>query len=127
MSHDQSIIVPGIQQQQHVLAVEGQVVLHCRKTIMGLTHYRICPDTHLISGDGSKSALLFAFSIEIAPKWSTAFLFHGDVCFTLIFEPLERTSDGFYMQEITPEGKLAFYTEWVKRNSTDVYRVQVFD
>lgn len=100
----------------------GQTIVHCKVADAELI--RIWPTTFLIQNTGSRSSLLFADGISIAPEWSFVVHANGFASFTLIFESLDADCKNFYLDEIIPESN-GFYTRSVKKNRTGVYTVEL--
>ena len=84
---------------------------------------RIWPSTFLVQQDGSRSKLVKAFNISLMPHWT----YHesGTARFTLVFEGLSRACTHFQLFEDIPEPG-GFYSDNISRNSTDVYKAEVY-
>jgi hypothetical protein len=103
---------------------ERCTIVHCRFFSKELCGVRIWPSTFLIEDDGRKCRLIKAFNISVMPDWTEHFIVNNFIRFTLVFEGLSKTCMSFHLQEIIPE-QYAFYTNEIKRNSTDVYSEEV--
>ena len=126
MSSILSILAPEETLQSVGTCNERQVILHCRLAISFAYGYRICPDTFLLTESGEKSQLLHAFNISFYPEWTYKSVDGNFVYFTLIFEGLPSDCERFKMQECTPDDLAGFYSDWISRNKTDVYRTIIF-
>lgn len=101
----------------------GQTIVHCKVADAELI--RIWKTTFLIQNNGSKSELLYADGISIAPEWSYVLHANGYAYFTLIFESLDVDCNSFFLDEIIPEPN-GFYSRSVRKNHTGVYTVELF-
>lgn len=104
---------------------ERCTILHCRFFAQEVCGVRIWPSTFLIEDEGRKCKLIKAFNISIMPGWTQYLIVKDYIRFTLVFEGLSKPCKSFYLQEIIPE-QYAFYSNEIKRNSTDVYFEEVF-
>ncbi len=105
---------------------ERQTILHCRLPAPDFCMIRIHPTTYLIEQDGTKRNLISSLDIAVAPAWCTGNFSGGFMHFTLVFEGLGKQCRSFYMEEFAgPTENLLFKTEPIRRNKTDVYRVDI--
>ena len=126
MSSLLSNLIPDETLQSVSSSDERQVILHCKLAVGFSYAYRICPDTFLLTDTGEKSRFLHAFNIPIHPDWTLKTVPGDFVYFTLIFEGLPSDCERFKMQESTPDDLAGFYSDWISRNKTDVYRTIIF-
>ena len=103
---------------------ESMAVVHCSYTAEFEVGIRIWNSTVLIDqGSGSRSRMLHAFNITIAPMWML--LEAGTTArFTLTFSPLPKTCEVFTLFEDIPEDG-GFLIKDIKRNESDVYHVSI--
>lgn len=105
---------------------ERQTILHCRLRSPYSCMIRIHPTTFLIEQDGTKRKLISAMDIAVAPAWCEGNFSGGHVHFTLVFEGLGKSCRSFYMEEYAgPTENQLFKTEPIRRNQSDVYRVNI--
>ncbi len=105
---------------------EGMVIVHCAFSTDIDMCVRIWKTTFLIDRvSGSKSPLMNAFNITYAPVWE---LVEAGTTkrFTLIFSSLPKSCEVFDLIEEVPDS-FGFEIFDIKRNSTDVYNVNVSD
>lgn len=103
----------------------GQVIVHGRFTCRAPWELiRVWNTTYLIDRSlGSRSKLLYAEKICIAPMWTI--LYQGDTLrFMLVFEALPKECKVFDLAEIIPEPG-GFLVENIRRNSQDVYTIDL--
>jgi hypothetical protein len=103
----------------------GQVIIHASITCRASWELvRIWKTTYLIDrGSGTKSQLLHASNISIAPNW-TPIVQGQTIRFTLVFEALPKGCTVFDFAEIIPEPG-GFLIENISRNHSDVYRIDL--
>jgi hypothetical protein len=105
-------------------ATENCTIVHCIYTgneeSMAV---RIWPSTFLVQDDGNRRKLIKAFNISLMPDWT--YHHSGEARFTLLFEGLTKDCSSFYLLEDIPEAG-GFYSDTMIRNSTDVYRAEIF-
>ncbi|MFZ4572378.1 MAG: hypothetical protein ACOYM0_14710 [Bacteroidales bacterium] len=103
---------------------ETMVVVHCSYTAEFEGGIRIWNSTVLIDqGSGTRSKMLHAFNITIAPMWML--VPQGiTVTFTLVFSALPKTCEVFTLWEDIPEPG-GFEIRNIRRNKSDVYRVSI--
>jgi hypothetical protein len=107
--------------------LERQTILHCRLSSKRPTFLRIHPNTFIIENGIKKRKMITTHDIAIAPQWGSARYEEGFHYFTLIFEGLSENCKGFFLKETAaPNEKNLFYSDWVERNKTDVYDVEIF-
>lgn len=100
---------------------ERQTIVHCKCNGPGSEAYRIWPSTFLIEhGNKRKVKLITAYNISFAPLWTL----NDGRGFTLIFEGLSKSCKAFDLIEMIPE-EGGFEVLDIKRNKTDVYRVNL--
>jgi len=103
---------------------EGIVIVHCTHTSVSYGAIRIWNTTVLVDRQsGSRSRLLHALNISIAPVWTEVFP-GSAVRFTLIFAPLPRGCESFDLFEDIPQAG-GFFVENIQRNRNDVYRLDI--
>ncbi len=104
---------------------QGQVIVHCKlEDDFGGTYARIWPTTYLIdTSSNHQSRLLYGEGITIYPVW-TEVPAGTTLSFTLIFSPLPKSCVAFDLFEQIPESG-GFHVRDIKRNSTDVYHVDL--
>jgi len=103
---------------------ERMIIVHCSYTSELEVGIRIWNSTVLIDqGSGSRSRMLHAFNITIAPMWML--LEEGTTAwFTLIFSALPKICEFFTLWEDIPELD-GFEVRNIRRNKSDVYHVSV--
>ena len=103
---------------------EGTVIVHCSYTALFDERIRIWNSTVLVDNQsGSRSRLLHALNITIAPVWMD--LQGGTPTrFTLIFAPLPKSCDSFDLFEDIPQAG-GFEVRGIRRNKSDVYNVTI--
>ncbi len=103
---------------------EGIVIVHCTHTSGSYGAIRIWNTTVLVDRQsGSRSRLLHALNISVAPVWTEVFP-GSAVRFTLIFAPLPHGCESFDLFEDIPQPG-GFFVENIQRNRSDVYRVDI--
>ena len=103
---------------------ESMVVVHCSYTADFEVGIRIWNSTVLIDQQsGTRSRLLHAFNITIAPIWMLVEA-GTKARFTLIFSALPKTCELFTLYEDIPE-EGGFEVKNIKRNESDVYHVSI--
>lgn len=105
---------------------EKQVIVHCcfPGTPTGDMLIRIWKSTFLIDERMShKSGLIHHENISLYPYW-TKVPPMKDFWFTLIFSGLPKDCTSFDLQEIIPQ-EGGFFVQNIKRNATDIYRIQL--
>jgi hypothetical protein len=103
---------------------EGVVIVHCSYTSEFGESIRIWNSTFLIDkGSGSRSEMLHALNITIAPVWMAV---PGGTTarFTLIFAALPKTCEIFDLFEDIPQSG-GFMVQGIRRNKSDVYNVVI--
>lgn len=105
--------------------VESCTIVHCRFYTEVPTGIRIWPSTFLIEDNGRKVQLIKAFNISLSPHWTHHFIFNDFIRFTLVFEGLSKPCQSFDLHEEISE-PLAFYSNPISRNNSDVYTAEVF-
>jgi hypothetical protein len=103
--------------------VEKQVTVHCSIPCPAGGGLRIWPSTYLVTEDGTKISLVHWEGISLAPEW-TRVNKEQNYRFTLIFAGLPSSCKAFSLEEIIPEPG-GFHVGNIKRNKTDVYKVQL--
>lgn len=100
---------------------QGIVIIHC--TVPGPAGVRVWQSTFLFDKiSNHRSKLLHAENITMFPNW---YFFDGPShTFTLYFEALPKDCVVFDMAEIIPQPG-GFLVAGIKRNATDVYRVDI--
>ena len=106
------------------IQVEGTVIVYCTYTALFDERIRIWNSTVLIDNlSGSRSRLLHALNISIAPVWMD--VQGGSTArFTLIFAPLSNTCEAFELLEDIPQSG-GFHIRGIIRNGSDVYNVEI--
>ena len=103
---------------------EGMVIVNCSHTSTLGTNIRIWNSTVLIDREsGSRSRLLHALNITIAPMWMEVPA-GSTLRFTLLFSSLPKTCVIFDFLEDIPESG-GFAIQGIKRNNSDVYNVTI--
>ena len=105
---------------------QGMVIIHCSFSAPIDIGIRIWSSTFLVDRiSGSKSHLLHAENITMAPLWE---LVKGGTTkrFILIFSSLPQTCEVFDFMEEVPDS-FGFEIYGIKRNSSDVYNVNIND
>jgi hypothetical protein len=103
---------------------EGMVIVHCTYLAEVAGAIRIWNSTVLIDlQSGSRSKLLHAENITIAPVWMEVPP-GSTVRFTLIFAPLPKTCETFDLYEDIPQPG-GFLIKAIRRNKSDVYNVTI--
>ena len=110
-------LLPQIEEQ-------GIVIVHCRFHNTEGRRIRIWNSTFLMDQDSSsKSKLMHAENIPIAPQWKPIEL-GAMVRFTLIFSALPKTCRVFdLIEECNEHGSFQFYN--IRRNTEDVYDLSI--
>lgn len=99
-------------------------IVHCRIYTPLPTLARIWDTTYLLEDDGYKTALIKAFNISMAPDWTWCNAAKGYLNFTLLFEGLRKSCTQFQVvEEIAEPG--GFFSDRIRRNTTDVYEVEL--
>lgn len=102
----------------------GQVTVHCQVMTEWADMIRIWPSTYLVCRrTGHRSRLLMAEGIAHAPQWQRVPPGRS-VEFTLIFEALPQDCHLFDLVEDIPDVG-GFFSPGIRRNSMDVYHVEV--
>jgi len=111
-----------IEVKQEILE-EKQVIVHCSINCAPGMLVRIWKSTYLLTEEGQRIPLLFWDGISLFPEWTP--IFHkGNFQFTLIFAGLSSDCKVFSLiEEINQPG--GFYVGNIRRNKTDVYRVEI--
>ena len=115
-----------LQQAKEYPQLEQQIVLHCsfQHTPFFNPSIRIWKNTYLKpKGSTQVFRMLNAFNISIYPEW-TKVKYQGIHEFTLIFEGLPKDCKTFDLIEDIPEDG-GFYVPNIRRNSSDIYLVNV--
>ena len=128
---EQQVVTPAVKLDESLKAEllsqiqeEAMVVVHCSYKADIEIGIRIWNSTVLIDqGSGTRSRMLHAFNITIAPIWMLVEA--GTTArFTLIFSPLPKTCELFTLNEDIPEPN-GFEIKNIKRNKSDVYHVKI--
>ena len=101
---------------------EKCTIVHCRYFNEEESMHRIWPTTYLIQENKIRKKLIQAYNITLYPEWMITP--RGKVVFTLLFEGLDDDCVLFDLLEDIPDSG-AFYCSAIKRNSSDVYIVDV--
>ena len=105
---------------------QGMVIVHCSFSPQIDIGIRIWNSTFLVDrASGSKSQLLHPLNITVAPQWE---LVKAGTTkrFILVFSSLPKTCEVFDFIEEVPHS-FGFEIYGIKRNSTDVYNVNIND
>ena len=102
---------------------EAQVIVHCSVAPAYMQRLRIWTNTYLDPNNkGRKSPLTHAENIAFYPNWTHCD--RNEHNFTLFFKALPKTCTSFDLIEDIPEPG-GFEVFNIKRNSTDVYHVNI--
>src|SRR5689334_20987752 len=125
-----TISKPKIQIDEEVLTFltteeKRAAIVHCRISSPFPTLARIWNTTYLLEEKGNRCSLIKAFNIAMAPQWTRLDSKNGFLSFTLLFEGLSKGCSSFQLvEEIKEPG--GFFSNKIKRNSTDVYKAVLF-
>lgn len=100
---------------------ERATIVHC--TIIAAERIRVWPTTYLIQEDGTRKQLLQVYNLQPFPEWTWADFVHT---FTMVFDGLDKSCRIFDLKEIIDQPG-AFEVNSIKRNSIDVYIVDIDD
>jgi len=114
---------PGLKEELLTrIEEEGIVIVHCSYTTRFVSSIRIWNSAVLIDQvSGSRSRLLHALNISIAPEW-TEVAGGSTARFTLIFAALPKACESFDLFEDIPFPD-RFEVKGIQRNEQDVYQV----
>ncbi|MBT8191596.1 MAG: hypothetical protein HKO89_07330 [Saprospiraceae bacterium] len=112
-----------LEELEHQIHEQGQVVVHCILESLFPTYIRIWPTTYLYDQNSPhKSELVHAEKISYFPVWTLTE--GGETYFSLIFSGLPKTCLVFDLIEHCSNESGAFKVLSIPRNEQDVYYVQ---